>query len=51
MHSRKEALVGMTLTFAVFILILVLSYMAPCGCYAGTPIKDVPLRCIQERPR
>lgn len=25
---------------------LYMSYEAPCGMYAGVPLKDVPLRCL-----
>lgn len=40
---------GAGLFFGFFVLVLALSVFgscyAPCGCFRGTPSKDVPARC------
>lgn len=40
-------------TLGIFLICVLLvgaaSFYAPCGCYAGTAVKDVPLRCIEEK--
>lgn len=48
-ETPAEAAIGMVLSLLVVFLILGAGYCAPCGCYAGTASKDVPMRCWEER--
>lgn len=44
MKGNEQA---MFIVVAIVLLIfgVFMSFAAPCGCYAGTSIKDVPARC------
>jgi len=37
--------IGGALFFVLIVAGIIASFAAPCGCYAGTPVKDVPARC------
>lgn len=43
--DNTGAIIGSGLALVLIIAGIVASFSAPCGCYAGTPVKDVPARC------
>lgn len=45
---RERIVVGLSVAalLAFLALVVYLSAHVPCGWYAWTPVKDVPLRCI-----
>lgn len=47
MEQHEQAWIGLIATIVVAALVIFAGFYAPCGCYAGTAVKDVPLRCIQ----
>ena len=48
--NEGKKLMGGLVGFILFVAFAIwMSFAAPCGCYAGAPVKDVPLRCWEER--
>jgi hypothetical protein len=43
--KNDDAWVGLVCSVVLLVAIVASTFYAPCGCYAGTPAKDVPLRC------